>query len=153
MHKQEPIALEEMPTDERGRPLRKRHHFGPLAYRQRQRLENPVTRRRQPVPGMGQVRFSLDRYCQRMGYVNKDGRPNRALVQRMTGVSDDALFYMLRYPETIGQIHFRTLARLCHGLQCQPGDILEYTRLEDSGAPISEQYKVAPGLGLEEDRE
>jgi DNA-binding Xre family transcriptional regulator len=101
-----------------------------------------------PVPGLGAIRFRLHELAQERGLVIAKGRyagkANRAQIRRMTGVSDDALFYMLRYPHTIKQIHFRALARLCHGLGCQPGDLLVYDRTEDSATPLSETYKQTP---------
>jgi DNA-binding Xre family transcriptional regulator len=112
-----------------------------------------AARRTPPPPGMGAVRFRLHEYAAEHGLVltkkgPHTGKVNRALIRRLTGVSDDALFYMLRYPQTIKFIHFRTLARLCHGLNCQPGDIMVYDRTEDSDAPLSETYKQDDEAGL-----
>ena len=120
-----------------------------IAERSRSRRPaNALEARKQFVLGMGTVRMKLHTYAISRGIVVKHGphkgKANQAQLFKMTGVSKDALFYMLRYPETVKSIHFRTLARLCHGLNCQPGDLIEYTRLEDLDAPISEQYKLTP---------
>jgi DNA-binding Xre family transcriptional regulator len=123
--------------------------FASVVNRNRSRMpSNAIQARKQLVLGMGDVRLKLHTYAISRGIVVKagahKGKANQTQLYKMTGVSHDALFYMLRYPETVKSIHFRTLARLCHGLNCQPGDLIEYTRLEDLDAPLSEQYKRAP---------
>jgi hypothetical protein len=38
---------------------------------------------------------------------------------------------------------------LCYGLNCQPGDLLEYVGAEQSDSPLSELYKLEPTLDLD----
>lgn len=126
-----------------------------LQHRLREKVpQNRLAATKQPVIGRGKVRFRLDEFCRERGLVVQhgphQGKPNRQLVQRLTGVSDDTLFYMLRYPETVQNLYLTTLARLCHGLECSPGDLIVYEALTDAPAPLSEQYKQAPTWGLDE---
>ncbi len=135
-------------------PKRKRSGFASVVERTRARMpHNALLARKQLVAGMGTVRLHLDEYCRENGIVIPKGphagRSNKAELFRRTGLSKDALFYMLRYPETVKQIHFRTLARLCHGLNCTPGDLIVYDRAADSPTPLSETYKREPTSGLD----
>lgn len=101
-----------------------------------------------PRPGLGVIRWRLHRFCLEQGgdlvVTHKSkylGQPNLSAVFRRTRVSRDTLFYIIRYPETVKSAHFKTLARLCYGLKCQPGDLLEYLGAEQADSPLSEQYK------------
>lgn len=127
-------------------------NLAPLERRTRPRPDREYMKliRTLPVPGLGNVRFRLHEYAVEKGLVIKKGphagKPNRAEIRRRTGASDDLLFYMLRYPDTVRVIHFRALARLCHGLDCQPGDLIVYDKTEDSATPLSETYKRAEAI-------
>jgi DNA-binding Xre family transcriptional regulator len=109
--------------------------------------------KKHPRPGLGRIRWRLDQFCLETGIVVKQGRwkgiANAEEVFRRTRVSKDILFYVMRYPDTVKGAHFRTLARLCYGLNCQPGDLLEYVGAEQSDSPLSELYKLEPTLDLD----
>jgi DNA-binding Xre family transcriptional regulator len=98
----------------------------------------------------GTVRFTLDRLARARGILSRQGKPNRAEIQRRTGVCDETLFYMLRHPELVDRVHFRTLAKICHGLECRITDLLEYTPHLGGPTPLSDRYKsrVPNNLGV-----
>jgi putative transcriptional regulator len=43
-------------------------------------------------------------------------------------------------------IRFSTLEAICTALRCQPGDLLEYTSAEETGAPTSGDHVVESDL-------
>lgn len=110
--------------------------------------DNPVMAKR-AIPEQhetfGTVRFTLDKLARKMGIVARLGKPNRAEIQRRTGVNDETLFYMLRYPELVDRVHFRTLAKICRGMNCTPADLFEYTPHMGGETPLSDLYKTEKG--------
>ena len=105
--------------------------------------------RRVERPGLGRIRWKLHTFAISQGWVNARGTANLAEIQRRSHLSRDWLWYILRYPEDHSRVHFKNLARLCYGLNCQPGDVLEYVGAEAGLAQLSETYKLTPDFGLE----
>ncbi len=99
---------------------------------------------------IGEVKLRLVEVAIAKGIVNRRGTPNRRQIQKATGMAADTLYYLLRHPELTDRVHFRTLAKLCHGLQCDISDLLEYIPPGGGPTPLSEQYKSNPTAGLEE---
>lgn len=92
-------------------------------------------------PSAGTIRIDLYEVARRAGLLNLAGKPNAKAIQRATDISMPVLWYLLRRPENAQAIRFETLARLCAGLQCQPGDILSFTPAPRKvEAPISNQW-------------
>lgn len=109
------------------------------------RPTHPRFIRKRDPDQFGKVYLRINEVARERGFVIQKGKfagmVNRAEVQRRTGVADDTLFYLLRHPELTQQIHFWTLAKLCHGLSCTPADLLEYTPHGGGQTPLSDQYK------------
>jgi DNA-binding Xre family transcriptional regulator len=95
-----------------------------------------------PDSEIGRVVLRLTEVARAKGLVNSKGAPNRARIQALTGVADDTLYYLLRYPELSDRIHFRTLAKLCHGLGVKPSELLEYIPPGGGETPLSDLYKA-----------
>jgi DNA-binding Xre family transcriptional regulator len=112
---------------------------------------SPLSQSRNPVSRHGRVYLRLAEVARAKGVLNRRGTPNRAAIRRMCSMSDETLFYLLRYPELTERIHFSTLAKLCYGLGVSPGDLLEYVPTDGGETPLSEQYKARPDLGLDQE--
>lgn len=80
----------------------------------------------------GKVKLDLVEACRKAGYsltvgpYKHRGKPNAALLCARTGLAYTTIWGLLRQPEKIHRLDLDTIARLCHALQCQPGDILAY---------------------------
>lgn len=102
-----------------------------------------------PVQDAGTVRLRIREVATARGILGRQGKVNRAELQRRTNISDGTLFYLIRHPELTDRIHLSTLAKLCHGLQTTPGELLEYIPHNGGATPLSDQYKADPGKDLE----
>lgn len=96
---------------------------------------------------IGRVRFNILPQMRRLRLVASSGpkrtlgTPSPTVLMKQCGIEAMTAWALVRHPETIQRLDFRTLAKLCWGLNCQPGDILVYipaeaekrkkTRLED----------------------
>jgi DNA-binding Xre family transcriptional regulator len=104
--------------------------------------------RKRPVDEAGTITLRVNEVARARGCIIEKGphkgMTNRAEVRRRTGVADDVLYYMLRHPEIIKMVHVWTLAKLCAGLECTPGDLLEFTPAGGGETPLSDQFKTLP---------
>lgn len=81
-----------------------------------------------PLPGWIQIR--LGDVARSRGVVNPKGSyrglPSITAIARGTDITPSTVQAILNDSSRIAMIHFGTLARLCHFLKCQPGDLLVY---------------------------
>ena len=107
--------------------------------------QNPIMAKKRNPDTFGRIEIKLDQLARRAGLVTRGGKPNRAAIQRRTGINDETLFYLLRHPDLVDRIHFRTLAKICNAFGVGVADVLVYTPHMGGETPLSDLYKTETG--------
>lgn len=88
----------------------------------------------------GSIHQHVEDLAIKRGFTTRTGRLNFKKLSEISGVSTATLWYMLRDKKHFRAINLVTLAKLCHALGAQPGDLLSFT-----------PGGIAAGLGYSED--
>lgn len=74
------------------------------------------------------------------------GQPSPSALMHACGIEKVMCWQLVRHPKTMTRLDFKTLAKLCWGMGCQPGDILIYITPEAHEALTPVQQKHLSGL-------